>query len=200
MNQIANAPSTKELLWLGCREKSCCYNSKVIISGQDMWRITQALELAPWDFTLYTEAVEGAVDAFQLVYSGPFYQVVLAKRGPVSSQGAPCVFLWKLADGHAQCGLGSLRPKVCLSYPAMLVDDMLRVESSHCTCRRWSLVDLDAEHEVALIEQVLAEAAEYSQIVATWNRGLTEANGERTYREFCSYVLNTYTYRYGANE
>jgi hypothetical protein len=51
-----------------------------------------------------------------------FATATLAKRGKVGPKGAPCFFLWKLADGHAQCGLGTLRPRVCLSYPALLVD------------------------------------------------------------------------------
>jgi Fe-S-cluster containining protein len=170
----------------------------VIVSGKDIWRISQAIEVAPWDFTLYSEAIEGAVDGFQLEPGGPAYQVVLSKRGEVGPQGAPCIFLWKLADGHAQCGLGALRPMVCQAYPALLVDDLLCVESSACTCRRWSTVDLDHDAEVARLEQVLREAAEYSEIVAAWNQGLAQEPHTRTYQEFCAYVLDAYANRYEA--
>jgi Fe-S-cluster containining protein len=185
----AGALSTKELLWLSCREKTCCHNSRVIVTGLDMWRISQALDLAPWEFTMYTDAVEGAPDAFQLEPGGRPFQVILAKRGEVGPHGAPCIFLWKLADGHAQCGLGALRPLVCLSYPAVLVDDMLRVEGGHCTCRRWSLLDLDAGRELALIEQLLAEAAAYGEMVAAWNEQLHDLAETRPFRDFCAYIL-----------
>jgi Fe-S-cluster containining protein len=192
MIEPIGTPSTKELLWLGCREKSCCHNSKVIVTGRDLWRIAQALEAAPWDFTQYCEALPGAPDGFQLAPGGPCYQIVLAKRGRVSAKGAPCVFLWKLADGHAQCGLGGLRPLVCRSYPSLLVDGMLCVESSSCTCRRWGLVDMDQRAERALLGQVLGEAEEYSAVVARWNVALEQYSGERSYREFCAYIMDVY--------
>jgi len=193
----ASMPSTKELLWLSCREKSCCHNSRVLITGLDMWRISEALELAPWDFTMYTDAVEGAPDAFQLSCDGPFFQVILGKRGEIGPQGAACIFLWKLADGHAQCGLGALRPLVCLSYPAILIDDILRVDGGHCGCRRWSLVDLDADSEMALIEQLLGETATYSEIVTAWNQRLRTIAGAQTFRDFCTYVLQECSQRNG---
>lgn len=192
MRELTDAPSSRELLWLACREKTCCHTTRVIVSGRDMWRIARAIEAAPWEFTVYGEAVEGAVDGFQLVHGGPAYQVILAKRGKVGPKGAPCFFLWKLADGHAQCGLGQLRPQVCQSYPALLVDDLLCVESSACTCRRWSLLDLDEARDRAQIRQMLAEAEEYSQIVADWNERLSPGGPARTYPEFCAFVLALY--------
>jgi Fe-S-cluster containining protein len=193
---VAETHSTKELLWLACRDKTCCLNSRVIITGLDMWRISQALELAPWDFTMYTHAVEGAPDAFQLAADGPSFQVILGKRGEVGTHGAPCIFLWQLADGHAQCGLGALRPLICQSYPAVLIDDLLRVDGSHCTCRRWSLADLDAAHELALIGQLLEETAAYGEIVTAWNRAL-QRDVEQTFRDFCSHVLEACAQRVG---
>ena len=194
---VAIAPSTKELLWLSCREKSCCQSSRVFITGLDMWRISEALELAPWDFTMYTDAVEGAPDAFQLSCDGPFFQVILGKRGETGPQGAACIFLWKLADGHAQCGLGALRPLVCLSYPAVLIDDILRVDESRCSCRRWSLVDLDADSEMELIEQLMDEKAKYSEIVVAWNQQLRGIAGAQAFRDFCAYVLQECSRRDG---
>jgi Fe-S-cluster containining protein len=125
VSDLASRVSNKELLWLGCRHKTCCHNTRVVISGMDIWRITQTLEVQPWDYTRYADAIEGAIDAFRLRPDGPSYQVVLAKRGEVDRAGAPCIFLWNLADGHAQCGLGALRPLVCRVYPAVLVDGML---------------------------------------------------------------------------
>ncbi len=180
------------MFWLGCREKSCCHNTKVIISGRDMWRISETLELMPWYFTRYTEAVEGAPDGFQLEAGGQLYQVVLAKQGEVGPRGAPCVFLWKLADGHAQCGLGGLRPLPCLVYPSMLVDGLLQVESGACTCRRWTLADVEQEQEESLLAQMLDEATEYSDVVAGWNAQLEAGKPARTFTDFCKYILGEY--------
>jgi Fe-S-cluster containining protein len=188
-----NAPSanhtTKELLWLSCREKRCCHNTRVIVNGRDIWRIARTLDLAPWDFTLYCAAHPQAADAFQLEPGGVTYQIILSKRGSIGARGAPCTFLWKLADGHAQCGLGALRPIACQCYPAMLVEGALCVDSAACSCRRWSLLDVDAAAERIQLNQMLAETAAYAALVARWNRGLREA---RSYREYCDYLLRTY--------
>jgi Fe-S-cluster containining protein len=195
MNQT---PTTKELLWLNCREKSCCHNSRVIITGRDMWRIAQAMELDPWEFTLFCEVLPHAVDGFQLVYGGPVYQVVLAKRGEVGPVGAPCLFLWQVTNGHHQCGLGGLRPLTCQSYPSLFANGMVCVDGHNCTCRRWSLLDVDTSAEQKLLEQVLQETAEYSHIVTTWNQNL-KGQKPYAYQEFCAYVLETYTSRYGGS-
>lgn len=191
------AMTNKDLLWLGCREKACCHNSRVIISGRDLWRLSRTLDLAPWLFTRYCEAVDRAPDGFLLEPAGPRYQIVLAKRGAIGSAGAPCIFLWKLADGHAQCGLGALRPSVCQSYPAYLSEGLLCTDSSACTCRRWSLVDLDPQQAAASVAQTLAEAEAYAQVVATWNEQAARAGRPYTYREFCAYLLDLYDQREG---
>src|SRR5579859_3409360 len=93
---LASPCSTKELLWLGCRQKTCCHGTRVIVSGKDVWRIARTLDVRPWDFTVYCDALEGAIDGFQLAPNGPLYQTVLSKRGKVGPRGAPCFFLWKL--------------------------------------------------------------------------------------------------------
>jgi Fe-S-cluster containining protein len=189
---ILPGQSPKDLLWLSCREKRCCYTTKVVLSGRDLWRITQALQVRPQDMTLYTNAIAGAADGFQLVAGGPAYQVILAKRGPVRRIGAPCLFLWKLNDGHHQCGLGALRPMACQTYPTVIDSGLLQVEASACSCRRWSLLDLDPAAERRLLEQRILELEEYIAIVADWNAALRAAPAEESYTSFCTYILARY--------
>jgi len=188
------AATTRELLWLACRQKTCCHGARVIVTGRDVWRIATALEAAPWDFTRYAPAEAGAADAFRLEPEGPGYQVVLAKRGRVTGRGAPCIFLWKLGDGHAQCGLGATRPLVCQAYPAAMADGLLCAEGSGCTCRRWSVLDLDRDQDAALLAAAQRELDEYSEIVAAWNAGLAAA-GPRMYRDFCRHLMAAYSER-----
>jgi Fe-S-cluster containining protein len=186
----------KDILWLACREKTCCHATKVVISGADLWRITTTLAAPPWEFALYADAAPQATDGFCLEAGGPAYQIVLAKRGAVGPEGAPCVFLWKLRDGHAQCGLGALRPLVCQAYPAVLVDGLLAADSHPCTCRRWSLGDLAGDEDRARIAGILTEAAEYAEVVAAWNAALpARPGGAATYREFCDFVISAYAAR-----
>jgi hypothetical protein len=77
------------------------------------------------------------------------------------------------------------------------MDKTLYTESSTCTCRRWSVVDLERDEEMARFDTMLNEAAEFSAIVAAWNESLAEGPAERTYRDFCKYVLGEYGKRYG---
>jgi Fe-S-cluster containining protein len=198
MSHVTNSPSSvKELLWLSCREKTCCHTTKVILTGKDLWRISQMLELMPWDFTLYCDAEPGAVDGFQLTAEGTFYQVILAKRQDVSQQGHPCIFLWKLADGHAQCGLGDLRPMTCQSYPTVRHDDLLWVDGRACTCRRWSPVDVNPWQEMPRLATLLQETSDYQEIVAAWNQRVVQEAREFTYQEYCTYLLHVYQERDG---
>lgn len=196
--------SRKEQLWLTCREKTCCMATRVVVTGSDIWRISQAMELMPWNFTLYCPVDRGVSDGFQLKPGGEYYQVILARRIPTGSDEAgnaptaPCRFLWRLPDGHAQCGLGGLKPLVCEAYPAVLRTGgssvALAAESPTCTCRQWAATDLEGESDMARLLALREETAEYSEIVAHWNHDLS-SEGDRTYKEFCSYLLDTYSGR-----
>lgn len=188
MDSQATGISNKERIFLGCRHKTCCQATRVIVGGQDIWRISHALELAPTDFTQYCPAPPDAVDGFRLNPAGPCYQIVLAKRGTIGPAGAPCIFSWRANDGHGGCGLGALRPRACLNFPALLLDGMVAVDGGVCTCHHWSILDLGDE-EGAGLERQLAEVAEYSRVVTTWNSALT---GPRTYPHFCEFVLDYY--------
>lgn len=165
------------LLWLTCHEKACCHGAPVIVTGRDLWRISTAFEVAPWDVTRCAPAGGGAVGAFRLEPGGLAHQVVLARRGRAVRPGAPCIFLWKLGDGHAQCGLGATRPLVCRARPTV-----------GCTCSRSSLLDLDPESDGVLLAAFQRELAEHCEVVAAWNRDLAET-GPRTYRDFCSHLV-----------
>lgn len=178
----------RELLWLSCREKACCH-AQVVVTGRDVCRICDVLSVKPWDVVAACAAEDGAPDAFQLARGGPFHQLALTKRP--GADGA-CTFLWKVNDGHAQCGLGALRPGVCQAYPALLVDGVLCASSSACTCRRWSVFDLDGDADRALLRELAVEQAEYAAIVRRWNDALPPAPGRRTYKQFCAYLVEAY--------
>jgi Fe-S-cluster containining protein len=161
----------------------------VVVTGHDVWRICDVLSVQPWDVAVACPADEGAVDGFQLVRGGRFNQLALVKR---PESGGACTFLWKLNDGHAQCGLGTLRPGVCRAYPAVLVDGVLCANSSACTCRRWSVFDLDGDADRNLLRGLAGEQAEYAAIVQRWNDALPPAPARRTYKDFCAYLVETY--------
>jgi len=185
--------SLKEVLWLSCRQKACCSHYSVAPTGADLWRISEALQLPPWSFTRYTDATPGGSAAFALNASAARYQVVLAKR-VTEPHPPPCTFLLRLPDGHAQCGLGELRPSVCRAFPAVLVRGIVCVgENAGCTCRTWAASAFDEQRERELLERLEAERAEYAETVADWNERVTQdSDGERTYFEFCDHLMNVY--------
>lgn len=178
----------RELLWLACKGKACCY-AQVVVTGHDVRRICDALSVMPWDVAAACPAEASADGAFQLVRGGRFHQLALVKRP--GSAGA-CTFLWTLNDGHAQCGLGPLRPVACQAYPAAIMDGTLCADSSACTCRCWSVLDLDGERDRALLGRLADEQAGYAAIVRRWNEALPPAPARRTFRQFCGYLLKAY--------
>ena len=180
----------RELLWLACREKTCCH-AKVLVTGHDVRRICDTLSVKPWDVVTACAAEAGAPDGFRLSAGGRFNQLALVRRpGPEKA----CTFLWKVNDGHAQCGLGDLRPGVCQAYPAVIVDGMLCANSSACTCRRWSVFDLDGDADRALLRTLAAEQAQYVGLVRRWNDEVTAAPAgtKWTFRQFCTWLLDAY--------
>jgi len=176
----------RELLWLACRDKTCCY-AKVLVTGHDVRRICDALGVKPWDVAAACPAEPGPPDGFRLSPGGRLHQLALVKR---PGAGGACTFLWKVNDGHAQCGLGALRPGVCQAYPAVFVDGLLCADSSACTCRRWSVFDLDGDADRELLARLAAEQSEHAALVRRWNAALPEERGRRTFRQFCAWLMD----------
>jgi Fe-S-cluster containining protein len=186
----------KDALWLACKRKTCCYASIVVPSGRDVWRIARALDAPPWSFLRVIGSPEGRPDAFRLVAGGPAYRLVLAKqRSRRAKSMPPCIFLTRTPSGHHRCGLGELRPRSCASFPSELVDGVLCVRNDGgCTCRTWTLADVDLIEETRRVEARQAEAVEYHRVVAIWNaRVEAEAPPEGCdFAAYCAYLLDAY--------
>jgi hypothetical protein len=191
------SPTRKEAIWLACKQKSCCYGT-VIPTGQDVWRISRALETPPWSFLLYFQTPQPRRDAFALDRSGRRFRIALAKgpRGRGSaSRPAPCVFLLKLRGGQHRCGLGDLRPAVCQSFPAEMVEGVVCIRPDNgCVCREWTLADVDLTEEMAVIENRQADVETYCDVVAKWNDRVETAPEDRNFdfTDFCEFLLESY--------
>lgn len=186
--------SRKEQLWLSCKEKRCCTYYTVTLTGLDIWRISRAMQLPPSVFTLYIDASPDAEDGFALDSSGRRYQVILAKCPEEGQELSRCVFLWRLPDGSAHCGLGDLRPTVCRAYPSIMVAGIHCIgECDGCSCVAWSLAHVDAQDEMPLVRSLEHERVEYREIVQQWNARIEQAERQQYgYVEFCNYLMNTY--------
>ena len=188
--------SMKDTMWLSCREKSCCSFYIVFPAGVDIWRIATALQVPPWSFTTMVPAPQEALDGFKLARSGRRFRAALAKAPGPGNDAAPCVFLMHAADGSARCGLGDLRPSPCHSFPSVLISRVLYLmNDGGCTCRSWSLSDVDIEEETVVVSREMRAKATYHKVIAHWNEYVDRVAGEEifSFADFCRYLLDVYT-------
>lgn len=188
--------SRKEAIWLACKPKTCCYAATVIPTGRDVWRIAHALQAPPWSFVRYFETTQPRPDAFALDRSERRYRLVLAKQPSRRKKTpAPCIFLMRTLGRHHRCGLGDLRPLSCQAFPSDLTrGGVLCLKPTGCTCRDWSLSDVDLALERALVEARHREGDEYAGVVQQWNERLVAAPDDATvdFFAFCEHLLTVY--------
>ena len=157
-----------------------------------MWRITTTLQVPPWSFCLPVPTEPHDSDGFVLS-AGASPQRLALMRMPAESGEHPCVFLLRLPGGHGRCGLGPLRPIGCRAFPCVLADGEVRVRSDVlCTCRDWSLADVDLREQRRLLEQEIEEQHVHAGMVAAWNafaRQLPE-DEPAAFEDFCRYLLD----------
>ncbi len=198
---LASAPpalTRKEVLWLSCKEKVCCIVPTVVPTGYDVWRIARALDVPPWSFLIYFRTLVPARDAFALDATGPQFRLALAKQGGFIARRPkrpPCIFLLRLRDGSRRCGLGDLRPLVCRSFPAEVQRGVVTLrQDGGCTCRHWTLADVEIEEERALVERRQVEAERYCAVVAEWNARVAAAppGAGFDFLDYCRYLMETY--------
>ncbi len=190
------AASRKEEIWLACRPKTCCYAATVIPTGRDVWRIARALQSPPWTFVRYFESPTPRRDAFLLDQSGRQFRLALAKQPSRRKKSPPpCIFLLKTNSGYHRCGLGDLRPRSCQAFPAELAREVVCINAAGCTCREWSLADIDITEERALLETRRLENEEYvTAVVARWNGVVTSAPADAHFEfvDYCEFILEAY--------
>lgn len=190
----------KEATWLACKPKTCCYTSFVLLTGLDIWRISNALDVPPWSFIVYFESPEPRPDAFMLDKSGRQYRLALTKAPSRRKKSPPpCVFLLKTRDGHHRCGLGDLRPQVCKTFPMELADGIVCIPgATGCTCRAWSLADTEIEEEEQMLGVRMSEFSEYCDLVENWNASVMALPDEAQidFYSYCRFVFQAYEERH----
>lgn len=185
------AKSNRDRICLTCPDKGCCSSYNVMVTARDIWRISRAMHLAPADFLTYLPLSEPTTGAFLLHPAGTWNVLTLARRVSADPDTSPCLFLFRLNNQHALCGLGSLQPGQCRGFPMYLTEGLVGLISNPAGCvRTWSYGDLDLEGEKGNLQQFQREEAEHSRLVAEWNNRVRDAGQERTGNEFCTFLLN----------
>jgi Fe-S-cluster containining protein len=156
-------------------------------------RLARTLDAPPWTFTVALATATPADDAFALDATSTRYRAALA-RLPEQGSRERCIFLLRVSDNSARCGLGDARPMPCHTFPSELHDDTVRVSAAGCTCRAWSLDDLDVDAERALLLVEREAGRNYGLLVAGWNafvasRPLAEPYA---YADFCRFIMAQY--------
>ncbi len=186
----------KEAIWLACKRKTCCHTAVVIPTGRDVWRVARTLDIPPWSFLVVFPSPTPRRDAFLLDQSGRQFRLAFAKRATRHTKTPPpCIFLLRTRQGHHRCGLGDLRPLVCKTFPCAVTDGVLSVQDgADCTCRDWSLTDVDIEEERTLIAERQADSEEYCAIVARWNAQVSAAPPDVAFDfpTYCDHILAVY--------
>ena len=183
-----------EELWLRCATKRCCTLRTVLPTSADIWRIATSLQIAPESFLRPIPAHDHPESAFALDRTGRLFHAALVRRS-LKGGAAACVFLLQLGSQAARCGLGSLRPTTCQSFPATGSPGMVRVDDQHpCTCRAWTLADLDRAQISELLRQDTSERQGYHASILAWNAQVGAAPGERgfSFGDFCHFMMSTY--------
>jgi Fe-S-cluster containining protein len=186
----------KETICLACRQRLCCYHYKVGLTGHDLWRISRALDLSPWEFATYAEAEPDSESAFVLDASGKRYDLVLAKSTEERRYGG-CVFLLKTNDGEHRCGLGELSPDQCHGFPVYFHRGLAGLINDLEGCvRHWSLTEIDIGRERTAHDGYARHADEYAALLRAWNQHVWNSQPrEFGFHELCNYLENRYAER-----
>jgi hypothetical protein len=114
----------------------------VTITGYDMWVIARSLTLAPEQFAVVVPQSERDGRGFFLDDSGKTFNIALDKQ-PSEEKDKPCIF-WLPLPGLeggtiGRCGIYSVRPYVCQTYPAYFhgSPDVKRREDVLCPQDAW---------------------------------------------------------------
>ncbi len=187
---MRTARTARDVLWDACRSKTCCRVTRVVLTGRDLVQLARTFELEPEQFAMAVPAPPGDPQAFLLDPNGPGYEVVLRKNGEIGPAGAPCVFLVETNDGHAGCGAAASRPAACQAYPATVSEGRVRIIAGGCSCRRWSLLDLDPE-ERELARIGAREREEHGEAVEAWNAEIRDQGTVRSVEDYYRYLIET---------
>lgn len=154
-------------------------------------RIARTLDAPPWTFTTAVPA-EAAGDAFALDAGALRYRAALT-RSCADAAADACIFLLRLSEGTARCGLGASRPAPCRTFSVELHSGALRISAEGCTCEAWPSKVIDPEADRALLLAGSRSRDQYVGFVRTWNAYVTTAEPERfTFPDFCRFLLDQY--------
>jgi Fe-S-cluster containining protein len=172
----------------------CCHHYTVTVTGYDAWLIANGMGLAPEQFLVALRQPTPNPRGFALDNSGQTFDIALDKA-PADTPERPCVFLIELPGGGGRCGIYPLRPYVCQTYPAYLLDGAVaRREDVLCPTEAWRDGALRAPIWRERLARMQVEFDIYALAVARWNYHVrqTPQPGQISLMGYFAYLLHFY--------
>lgn len=175
-----------------CHE-ACCRDYLVTVSGLDVYRICIGIGLSPGQFARPT-AFGDPPSGFRVDTSDRRYRLSLDKQSAGGAAGW-CVFWMPFESGLGRCGIYALRPGVCRSYPATMVDGEVALRPNiMCPEGAWGPTSgLFTQRWRAQVERQYAELEIDARVNLLWNEAasLTEDAAEG-YQRYLDWMLAVY--------
>jgi Fe-S-cluster containining protein len=146
------------------------------------------------DFLAFAGMEEKGKYDFILDSSEKAYCLVLSMREQADG-GRRCIFLMDLPSHEVRCGIYSIRPLACRTYPLALVNcEVLKKAWALCPSKAWDLNLLDLASWREDLSRSQMEYALYAFVVASWNEEkLKQPPLERLdFRPFLDFLIATY--------
>jgi Fe-S-cluster containining protein len=173
----------------------CCRYYLVTITGYDAWVIANGMQLAPEQFLITVPQKVPSNRGFLLDRSEQTYDIALDKV-PVEGNEKPCIFWLEMPSGVGRCGIYSLRPYVCQTYPAYFVDgEVTRRDDVLCPNEAWHDGTLQQDIWRDRLQRMQVEFDIYGLAVARWNYHVSHTPHleKISVLGYYTYLMNFYT-------
>ncbi len=183
-------------------ESPCCRNYHIVIDGHDAYRISVALKLPMIEFCELRWLNEEDHNYRILLNSLPdaevrYHRLVLKKiPDPDPRFENRCTFLLSIGEKgeRGRCGIYSVRPGVCASYPTGLVNGLIGLDAGgkYCPPNSWQMANVDVpvfrvRHYKRQRHKILWDA-----LVDAWNVQLKRESEAVGAGYFFRYLMNAY--------
>jgi Fe-S-cluster containining protein len=167
----------------GC-SAPCCKKFIKFITAHDLKRIADGLKLEPVNFVDIYPASEVNSTMPQIRINNKKYLLALdSKMG-----NKDCIFIMNLGNSR-KCGIHSLRPMGCRTYPFILMSDefTLGLTTEFICPRQWFPENEEKIKYLLVLRQQRKEQEEYFKIVEEWN----DSHGEHgSFMQFIDFSLS----------
>lgn len=155
----------------------CCSRFVIIVTPYDVKKISEALKLDPLKFVDVQPAEFGSKYPSFLLRDGKHVLALDQKLGK-----RECIFFMKI-NGIGRCGIHSIRPTICRTYPFELGEGLESVEEYVCPKQYWPKGE-KREEFIRNIQKLEKEIEKYKEMVEEWNQ-----NPGKNLHEFLDFCL-----------